>query len=317
MLKLKGNALTAELASRRRELEEETERRARELEQAIQLQRKRDDVEALHTEVNARKAEEMRATLGSDYNSDDEREDVTNPSSVALQRGFQPIEEQSACLTKVLEEITRKQAESRPGGPREQVKSWLQDTSRHYDKPPPQVPLNTPAFPQTGYKAPSQGYQPLLNAPPIQTQSNPFEIKNDSTTSAALLGQALLHNRLPKPEILTFDGDSKRYKLFMASFLTNVSKTLGDDEEMKLTLLLQHCKGKAHDLIEDCVMLPPSQGYSKALEKLEKRFGQSHQIARSYIDGVTTGTALSNSTTWKLLCSWLMTWKNVKLCCLR
>ena len=48
---------------------------------------------------------------------------------------------------------------------------------------------------------------------------------------------------------------------------------LGDDEEMKLTLLLQHCKEKAHDLIEDCVMLPPSQGYSKALEKLERRFG--------------------------------------------
>ena len=284
------DAEAEQLASRRRELEEETERRALELEQAIQLQRKRHDVEALHTEVNARKAEEMRATLGSDYNSDEERDDVTSPRPAT--RGFQPIDEQSACLTKVLEEITRKQAESRPGGSREQVKSWLQDASRHYDTPPPQVPLNTPAVLQTGYKPQSQQYRPLLNAPPIQTQSKPFDINDANTASAALLGQALLHNRLPKPEILTFDGDSKRYKIFMASFLTNVSKMLGDDEEMKLTLLLQHCKGKAHDLIEDCVMLPPSQGYSKALEKLEKRFGQSHQIARSYIDGVTTGSVI-------------------------
>ena len=61
-----------------------------------------------------------------------------------------------------------------------------------------------------------------------------------NTASVGLLGQALLQNRLPKPEILTFDGDSKRYKIFMASFLTNVSRALGDDNEMKLTLLLQH-----------------------------------------------------------------------------
>ena len=184
-----------ELASRRRELEEETERRTREVEHAIQLQRKRHEVENLQAEVSARKAEEMRAALESDYNSDEEHEDVTNPHHVTRpSRGFQPIEEQSACLTKVLEEITRKQAESRPGAAREQV-SWLQehDAIRHYDTPPPQVPLNTPVVLQTGYKPQSQQYRPLLSAPPIQTQNKPFDINDANTTIAALLGQALLH----------------------------------------------------------------------------------------------------------------------------
>ena len=112
-------------------------------------------------------------------------------------------------------------------------------------------------------------------------------------SDAALFGQELLENRLPKPKILTFDGDPKRYKIFMASFLTNIDKILGaDDDQLKLTLLLQQCTGKALELIEDCVMLSPERGYRKALEKLEKRFGKSHQLARSYIDGVKAGGVL-------------------------
>ena len=109
-----------------------------------------------------------------------------------------------------------------------------------------------------------------------------------------MLARALLDRRLPKPKQLTFDGDPKRYKMFMASFQSNIEETLGDDEEkLKLTLLLQHCSGPALSLIEDCVMLPPSQGYVQALKKLEKRFGKNHLIARSYIDSVKNGKKIS------------------------
>ena len=65
-----------ELAARRKELEEETERRARELENAMQLQRAQNRLESLQTEVHVRKQEEMRQILGSDYDSDEERDDV-------------------------------------------------------------------------------------------------------------------------------------------------------------------------------------------------------------------------------------------------
>ena len=112
-------------------------------------------METLQAEVKARKEEEMRAALGSDYNSEEEREDVTLPSQREQpKRGFQPIEEQSACLAKVLEEIKRKQAESRPSGSREHVKTWLHDTSLQFEKPPPPAPRNTPANFQLGYQAP-------------------------------------------------------------------------------------------------------------------------------------------------------------------
>ena len=79
----------------------------------------------------------------------------------------------------------------------------------------------------------------------------------------------------------------------MASFQSNVEEKLdADDYKMKLTLLLQHCTGKALELIEDCVMLPPHRGYATALEKLEKWFGRNHHIARSYINSVTKGSAV-------------------------
>ena len=72
----------------------------------------------------------------------------------------------------------------------------------------------------------------------------------------------------------------------MASFRNNVEARLEGDDQLKLTLLLDQCTGDAFELIEECVMLKPEQGYRTAIEKLESRFGESHLIARSYIDGV-------------------------------
>ena len=115
-------------------------------------------------------------------------------------------------------------------------------------------------------------------------------VSGEARADAALFGQALRENRLPKPKILTFDGDAKRYKIFMASFLTNIDRMLDeDDAQMKLTLLLLHCEGDALDQIKDCVMMPADKGYVEALQRLEKPFGKNHLIARSYIEGFTSG----------------------------
>ena len=74
---------------------------------------------------------------------------------------------------------------------------------------------------------------------------------------------------------------------------SNVDKVLDiGDDQLKLTLLLDRCTGEAFDLIEDCVMMTPEDGYRIALEKLEKRFGKNHLIARNYIDGVKNGKSI-------------------------
>ena len=111
-------------------------------------------------------------------------------------------------------------------------------------------------------------------------ESNLHTTGHDSKyTDTALFSRALRESRLPSPQILTFDGDPKRYKMFIASFMTNVDGILdADDYQMKLTLLLQHCTGNALNLIEDCVILSPDRGYATALEKLEKRFGRAIKL---------------------------------------
>ena len=61
---------------------------------------------------------------------------------------------------------------------------------------------------------------------------------------------------------------------------------------LKLTFLIQHCSGDSKKLMKVCVLLPTEIAYVTALSKLEKRFGQSHLIARSYIDDKTGGPVL-------------------------
>ena len=60
-----------------------------------------------------------------------------------------------------------------------------------------------------------------------------------------------------------------------------------DDE--KLSYLIQYCKGAAKDAIENCLMLPPEEGYKEAKEILRKNFGQKHIIVRAFIDKVVKG----------------------------
>ena len=60
-----------------------------------------------------------------------------------------------------------------------------------------------------------------------------------------------------------------------------------DDE--KLAYLIQYCNGAAKDAIENCLMLPPKEGYKEAKEILHKNFGQKHIIVRGFIDKVVKG----------------------------
>ena len=105
---------------------------------------------------------------------------------------------------------------------------------------------------------------------------------------ANAIAQALLEFHLPRPEQQSFDGSPKNYKAFIASFHANIANKV-DDPSLKLTYLIQHCTGDAKKLVKDCVLLPAEVAYDTALTKLERRFGQNHLIARSYIDDITGG----------------------------
>ena len=289
----------------RRLLAEETERKRTELEEEIEMQRQLKAYENLRAEVRIREREELRSALGSDYDSEEDRDELHDqltvtrtapgPCQPQATKRFQDIEDQRAQMNQVLQEFSKPKArvDVQQMSERDVVENWLEksDVTR---RDAPVVPRNTPAVPRTEYRPPVDAWEPQKVFDTGRQRDVTFDTTHVAaptreSSDIAVFSRVLQENRLPKPKLMTFDGDPKRYKLFMASFRNNVEARLDGDDQLKLTLLLDQCTGEAFELIEECVMLKPDQGYRTAIEKLEKRFGKNHLIARSYIDGVKKG----------------------------
>ena len=56
---------------------------------------------------------------------------------------------------------------------------------------------------------------------------------------------------MPSREFLSFDGDPSRYPRFIKNFELNVESTIEDDN-VRLSFLIQYCRGKAKEAIENC-----------------------------------------------------------------
>lgn len=90
---------------------------------------------------------------------------------------------------------------------------------------------------------------------------------------------------MPKPELVTFNGDPVEFWGFINNFEVNIG-SMAIDDRMKLTYLIQYCKGKARESIEDCILLEPRSGYRRAREILREQFGQPHVICHALLNKV-------------------------------
>ncbi len=96
---------------------------------------------------------------------------------------------------------------------------------------------------------------------------------------------------MPKPEIISFSGDSKDYYRFMRCFEATIDKRVYDDG-LKLNYLIQFCKGEAKEAIEDCVIMSPEEGYERAKNILKRRYGRPHTIVRALVQELTSGPVM-------------------------
>ena len=90
-----------------------------------------------------------------------------------------------------------------------------------------------------------------------------------------------------------------RYPRFIKGFEIHVERRVKDHDE-RLSFLIQYCRGAAKEAIENCVMLPPEQGYREAKDILRKNFGQKHIVVRALIDKVVKGPQIRASESDKL-----------------
>ena len=147
--------------------------------------------------------------------------------------------------------------------------------------------------------------QPKKKLPSSDIPERPVEVVNEVQSFSKVQQEAMKRHdeavrlmvsgleriEMPKKEFLSFDGDPKRYPRFIKSFEINVKRRVKEDDE-KLSYLIQYCKGAAKDAIENCLMLPPEEGYKEAKEIIRKNFGQKHIIVRAFIDKVVKGSQI-------------------------
>ena len=104
---------------------------------------------------------------------------------------------------------------------------------------------------------------------------------------------------MPKREFLYFDGDASKYPKFIKNFELKMESTIEDDN-LRLSYLIQYCTGKAKEAIENCVILPGAEGYKAARDILKRNFAQRHVITRSLVHQVVKGPQLKSSDEEKL-----------------
>ena len=83
-------------------------------------------------------------------------------------------------------------------------------------------------------------------------------------------------------------GEPSKYAKFISTFEQTVGAA-NLSVNKKILYLLQHCQGKAKQLIEHCCLLNPQEGYEKALQLLKEKYGRFNVIARSYCERLTQG----------------------------
>ncbi|KAK3715648.1 hypothetical protein QZH41_020729, partial [Actinostola sp. cb2023] len=78
------------------------------------------------------------------------------------------------------------------------------------------------------------------------------------------------------------------FPLFMKNFEINVESKEEHDSD-RLSYLIQFCKGKAKEAIENCIIMPPEEGYKRAKDILRKNFGRTHIVSKAFLDKVVKG----------------------------
>src|SRR5215469_13347129 len=111
---------------------------------------------------------------------------------------------------------------------------------------------------------------------------NLFQLFNNQQELNKQLANNNANSTLPPVEPIVFNGDFTKYKAFLISFKTNIEAKC-HTEMHKLSYLMKYTKDEPHDIASSCIHLDEKQCYVKAMEMLEKQYGNSNRIAQSFL----------------------------------
>ena len=135
----------------------------------------------------------------------------------------------------------------------------------------------------------------MFNAPPaVMPEMSMFDAPPavmPEDTWDKTLKDLIQSMNLPKAEMINFNGDPIKYWTFIRSFDYNVGH-LNIDNEAKLVRLMYYCKGKAFMVIECCAEM--ADGYERARQLLENRFGDPYFITNEWIKRICNNKRVTN-----------------------
>ncbi|XP_030844258.1 uncharacterized protein LOC105444708 [Strongylocentrotus purpuratus] len=117
------------------------------------------------------------------------------------------------------------------------------------------------------------------------TMPNAYTCNKNVNSVEHNLSEMMMAMHLPKPDMTCFSGNPIDYWSFCNCFDVNIEHKV-QDNRMRLTYLIQFCTGKAREAIENCILLHPDTGYSRARSILQDQFGQNYIVAKAHVDRV-------------------------------
>ena len=99
----------------------------------------------------------------------------------------------------------------------------------------------------------------------------------------AAISQMMQIQNTPKVELDSFDGNPLDYHYFKASFVDVVESSI-TDQHGRLTRLIQYISGEAKDLVKGFIHERNTDCYTKALQALDKEYGNVHRISSAFMN---------------------------------
>ena len=128
---------------------------------------------------------------------------------------------------------------------------------------------------------PAETSQVSQSEPPQPVYQQQQQQQHDLTQLTQLLIKQQVRASLPHQKIATFDGDPLKYTTFIKSFEYGVEEKTEEARD-RLMYLCLYTSGEAKTLVNSCLhYVNPEEGYKKAKEVLQKRFGNGHKISQA------------------------------------
>ena len=136
-------------------------------------------------------------------------------------------------------------------------------------------------------------YDDQYHGPNHGLLTKPTDITDNTHMVTKMLLEQHVRSSLPKRTLQPFTNDPLQFTAFIRNFEYTIEGK-GTSERDCLLFLEQFTRGEANGLVRSCLQMEDGRGYKEAKKLLQKRFGNVHRIAESYLSKMRAWPTVKN-----------------------